>query len=250
MALETKIAMQWLSLRPILVTGSIRSGSTWVGRMIASHPHVTYVSEPMNAGTSRSPIRHSFPFVTEQNRQAVHSYLRTILACPDEALYQLPPSRRWLRVDRVIRGQWWRLRGRRPLVKDPTAFFSAEWLMQAFGMQTIVLVRHPAAFVSSMKRLGWSIDFNDFLAQPEMMDAHFHSFQDEIEHFAFRPPDLIDSAILFWRMVHATVLRYQQAHPDWSFPRHEDLSLHPHLGILSSAGPPGPVERLPGIAGH
>ena len=35
--------------RPILVTGSHRSGSTWVGKMIASHPRVAYVEEPFNA---------------------------------------------------------------------------------------------------------------------------------------------------------------------------------------------------------
>ena len=34
--------------RPILVTGTQRSGSTWVGQMIASHPRVVYVWEPFN----------------------------------------------------------------------------------------------------------------------------------------------------------------------------------------------------------
>ena len=42
--------------RPILVTGSFRSGSTWVGRMIASHPRIAYVSEPLNERRPPLPV--------------------------------------------------------------------------------------------------------------------------------------------------------------------------------------------------
>ena len=44
-----------------------------------------------------------------------------------------------------------RRRGDRVVMKDPLAFFSAEWLMQNFGMTVVVLIRHPAAFVASLK---------------------------------------------------------------------------------------------------
>lgn len=42
----------------------------------------------------------------------------------------------------------------RPLVKDPFALFSAEWFADNFDAEVIVIVRHPAAVVSSIKRLG------------------------------------------------------------------------------------------------
>ena len=32
---------------PILVTGSHRSGSTWVGKMLSVAPHVAYIHEPI-----------------------------------------------------------------------------------------------------------------------------------------------------------------------------------------------------------
>src|SRR5439155_664004 len=46
-----------------------------------------------------------------------------------------------------------RLRAARPLLKDPIAAFSASWLARTFGMATVVVVRHPGAFASSLKRL-------------------------------------------------------------------------------------------------
>ena len=34
--------------RPILVTGAHRSGTTWVGKMLAASREVAYISEPLN----------------------------------------------------------------------------------------------------------------------------------------------------------------------------------------------------------
>jgi LPS sulfotransferase NodH len=37
-----------INQKPILVTGSHRSGSTWVGTMLATSPSVGYVQEPFS----------------------------------------------------------------------------------------------------------------------------------------------------------------------------------------------------------
>ena len=50
--------------KPILVTGSHRSGSTWTGRIISAAPHVGYIHEPFNIGintgvnTQNARIKH------------------------------------------------------------------------------------------------------------------------------------------------------------------------------------------------
>ena len=36
-----------IDTKPILVTGSHRSGSTWVGKMLATSPSVNYIHEPL-----------------------------------------------------------------------------------------------------------------------------------------------------------------------------------------------------------
>lgn len=43
----------------------------------------------------------------------------------------------------------------RILIKDPIACLMSEYLTNHFALQTLVLFRHPAGFVASIKRLKW-----------------------------------------------------------------------------------------------
>ncbi|KAB2835589.1 MAG: sulfotransferase, partial [Candidatus Brocadia sp.] len=117
--------------------------------------------------------------------------------------------------------------GNIPLLKDPISFFSAEWLQKKFAMNIIVLIRHPAAFVSSIKKLNWSHPFSHFLAQDLLMKNILFSFREEITYYANSQPPIMEQGILLWRIIHHTILRYQQQHPEWYFVRHEDLSREP-----------------------
>lgn len=49
----------------------------------------------------------------------------------------------------------YRRAGVRPLVKEPTAIFMAPWFSETFDSGVIMLIRHPAAFVSSLIILQW-----------------------------------------------------------------------------------------------
>ena len=55
--------------------------------------------------------------------------------------------------------------GLRPLLKDPIAIMSCEWLAETFNMDVIVVIRHPAAFVASLKVAGWEFAFvNEYVS--------------------------------------------------------------------------------------
>jgi hypothetical protein len=71
-----------------------------------------------------------------------------------------------------------------PLIKDPIALFAAEWLADVFGVRVVVLIRHPAAFAASLKRLNWTHPFGDFLAQPLFMRDLLAPFEEDIRRFA------------------------------------------------------------------
>jgi hypothetical protein len=205
--------------------------------MLASHPSVAYLSEPFNTHYMVGvPRRYLFARVTRQDEAEFLSYLEPLMS------FRAAPRPRaeeggfanacW----RWPRAAWWRLRmlrrrlaNCRPLLKDPIAFFSAEWLYERMGTDVIVLIRHPAAFASSLNRLGWPFDFKDFLVQPELMDDCLYAFRDEIERFARRPHAIVDQAVLLWRIFHSVVRYYQREHPQWNFVRHEDLSRRPVL---------------------
>ncbi|MCI0684649.1 MAG: sulfotransferase [Gemmataceae bacterium] len=223
--------------RPILVTGTHRSGSTWVGQMIASHPRVGYVWEPFNPSNRfpDSPVQHWFEYVTPERAPAFIDYLSRQMRWQtpwwSEIVARPTPRRCAGATLRAVRAWWRRRRGLRPLLKDPIAVFSAEWLARTFDMDMVVLIRHPAAFASSIKRLGWRIRFRRLLDQPSLVEHYLHAFEAEMRTVLQRQEnggnDVLEEAGLFWRIVHHVIQRYRREHPSWNFVRHEDLSLRP-----------------------
>jgi hypothetical protein len=114
-----------------------------------------------------------------------------------------------------------------PLLKDPIAVFSAEWLADSFRARPVLLVRHPAAFAASIKRLRLRHPFGHFLAQPLMMRDWLAPYGEELERFAAEEQDLVDQAILLWNVIHHAIAAYRARHPEWPLLRLEDVSRRP-----------------------
>jgi hypothetical protein len=221
--------------RPILVTGGHRSGTTWVGKMLALAPGVGYIHEPFNpttpVGVSGARFPRFFEYVCAENEGDYGRQLERTLAFRYNTARQLAALRSPVDVARTaadwIRFARARATGARPLVKDPIALFSSEWLADRFGMDVLVLIRHPAAFASSLIRLGWRHRFESFLEQPLLMEHHLHPFEDEIRRHAGRETDVLAQAVLLWRIIYEVVDTFRRRRPDWSFARHEDISREP-----------------------
>ena len=249
---------------PILVTGCHRSGTTWLGNLLAASPEVGYISEVFNLdhpmpGACAARFPHQYMHLTEENgREYVRPLGRTLGFRFDwaDAWRALRTPRRLRRLPQnAAQFQAARRRGLRPLLKDPIAFFSAEWLARTFGMQVVVAVRHPGGLAASLKRLGYGFDFREFLDQPALMRDHLGPYRAEIEAFAAQPPPIVDQAGLLWRCVYGTAARLRKVHPEWQFVRHEDLSLRPHEELepicggwgspLTTRSPPASPRRQP-----
>lgn len=223
--------------KPILVTGSHRSGSTWVGNMIASSDDVIYIREPFNVkryrpGILHQPFNYWFTYIDDHNQDLYYKKLRKTIALNYNLVgalkfvnFSKPASKKV--VKEFLKYQEARYQKKRALMKDPIAILSTEWLAKIFNMQVIILVRHPAAFASSLKINNWNFDFNNLLNQPTLMDQHLENFWPEIEDYAKNPPDIIDQACLLWRIIYFMVSKYKHQHPDWKFIRHEDISREP-----------------------
>ena len=226
-----------MATKPILVTGAQRSGTTWVGRMLAEAANVLYIHEPFNVthppgrGVCNLRSRYWFDCVAEHDEPSYRRALERTIALRYD---WLAAARSAASLDdaREILGEYRRFRRHRrrgsiALIKDPLALFAAEWLASRFGMNVVVVIRHPAAFVSSIRLLGWSHPFDHFLRQPRLIDHVLAPFRAEIEAFAATERPVFDQAVLLWRLIYHTVLQYRQRHPDWIFVRHEDLSRDP-----------------------
>lgn len=223
--------------KPIFVTGAHRSGTTWVGKMIAASPRIYYIQEPFNyefpprPGISRTRMPYSFTCVSEENASLYYSDLRNTLACRYNFFAEYAALRSLKDVLRMLKDSFYvtnsRFSHKKPLFKDPLAVFSAEWLAETFNMDVIVMIRHPAAFASSIKRLNWKHDFSHFLRQPRLMEEYLAPFAAEIADFAAHEHDILEQAALLWKIIYYRVSHYKRLHSDWVFLRHEDVSMDP-----------------------
>lgn len=231
---------------PILVTGSHRSGTTWAGRMLAVSPGVGYVHEPFSPrrwpGWSRRRVPHWYQYVCGENEAEYVRLVEDVVAFryPPETLLRVRHARQAFQVaEEAPWALWHRLRGSRPLIKDPIALMSAGWLAERFGMQVMVMIRHPAAFAGSLVRLDWPrFDFRNWADQPLFLRDLAKPYEEPIRSFDPERQDLIDEAVLLWNVIHHVIEGYRDRHPDWAFVRHEDLAEEPVKGFQ------GLFERL------
>lgn len=227
---------------PILVTGAHRSGTTWVGKMLAAEDGVAYISEPLNVlhrpGVFRAPIKHWYTYITTENEAEYLPALREMLDLNYHLLAEIRSLRSRKDLLRMVRDFQaffvGNMHGERPLLKDPFAVFSAPWFADRLGCRVVVTVRHPAGFASSLKRLGWFFDFGDLLAQPLLMRDHLEGERAAMQ--AMDPGDIIGQAALLWKCIYRMVHAAHQAHPEFLVVKHEDLSLDPVTGFRELYG--------------
>jgi hypothetical protein len=203
--------------------------------MIATSPRVGYIHEPFNVdhhpGICAMAVPFWFLYVTEENAGDFDPHLTKTLRFSYSPLAELRAARKprhlaRLLIDGAHFTKYRFLRGR-PLMKDPVALFSAEWLASQYRMDVVLLVRHPAAFAASVRRQGYRHPFSHFLQQPRLMRDHLESYTREIRAMEGRASDLIQEAALLWNITTHMTLKLRNSHPDWPFYRYEDLALDP-----------------------
>ncbi|HEY7874453.1 MAG TPA: sulfotransferase [Actinomycetota bacterium] len=227
--------------RPILVTGSHRSGTTWTGRMLCATGEAGYIHEPFNPkrtpGWGGGRIPWWYLYVTEANE----SYYRSVVERALAFRYPIVDNLRTVSSARraalfgmdLARSLPARVRGARPLIKDPIALFASEWLARTFDADVVVMIRHPAAFASSIKRLNWRFEFRDWLAQDDLIADYLSRWHRQMHDCWANKVDVIEHAIVMWNAIHDVVDEFRTRHPDWTFVRYEDLADDPLAGFRS-----------------
>jgi hypothetical protein len=225
--------------QPILVTGAHRSGTTWVGKMLAADQNTAYVSEPLNVlhrrGVYRADIKHWYEYITAENEEKYLPAFRELFNFRYHLFAEIGSIRSqkdFMRMGRdlsiFMNGK---LRGQRVLLKDPFAVFSTPWFAQKLNCKVVITIRHPGGFASSLKRLNWNFDFRDLLNQPMLMRDHLEADRADME--SMPADDIVGQSALLWRMIYRSVHATRELFPDFKIVRHEDLSLDPIAGYKS-----------------
>ncbi len=206
-----------LAQRPILVTGSHRSGTTIVGTLLAASSQVRYIYEPLNPKDGVYMNKQDFGICKVCNVRLETYFLK--IDSTNEAKY-IPHFRHLLNA-KV-------LSGKRPLLKSPFTIFAAEWLADRYGSKNIVLLRDPRAFVSSLKKMDWDEEIDGLVNQPKLLDAELKDFKQQILKYHNRKTySVIERGAIMWAALYGYTYELQKLHPDWMFVKLEDFQANP-----------------------
>ncbi len=226
-------------ITPVLVTGLGRTGTTWVGRMLCLSGELNYIHEPFcfHRFPERWPAKlpnDSF-YICSDNEADCYPIVADVVRMKYPVLNRLSEIyRQPNKIERTayftsqyVRSLRARARHTAPLLKDPRIFFAAPWLARRFNVRVVITIRHPAGVVSSMKRLGWRVDFRRWRDQPLLMRDYLGPFAAEIEEQCRQPQDVISQATLLWNMYYSVALKFKEENPSWLFLKHEELAADP-----------------------
>lgn len=227
--------------------------------MLCASREAGYVHEPFNPNRSPGwfpePLPYWFMYLTEENAAPYERALEDLLALR-YPLRSLAKSRSAKQLAQqgpeIARSVAYRVQRRRTLLKDPMALFSAEWLARRFDAEVVVMIRHPAAFVSSIKKLNWGFDYErNWLAQDLLMRDLLGPWADSFRGYQGEV-DLVGEGIVMWNAMYDVVRDYRERHPDWHFVKYDDLAddpltgfgdLYARLGLRWDEGARGEVEK-------
>ncbi|MFC4587241.1 sulfotransferase [Sphaerisporangium corydalis] len=221
---------------PVLITGLPRSGTSWAGKMLVAGGEAVYVNEPLNPqrppgrspGVLNATVTHRFQYICPDNERPWLPAFADTLALRYRYAAELRRNRSPGDLARLVRNAsgftLGRLRGRRALLDDPFALFSAGWFAERLGCRVVVLVREPVPFVASWRRLGWTVYFHELLEQPLLVRDH-----PQVE--TLRPlvgsQDRLAKVAALWRVARTVAGTLAARHPSVRLVRYEDLAADP-----------------------
>lgn len=157
--------------RSILVAGTARSGTTWLGDLIASQISCRVMFEPFHPELVKEyQAFHYFQYMRPAGKNnKLHVFAQRVFTGQIRD--------RW--IDRQNESIFPKYR----LIKEIRANLMLKWLHENFPEVTaLLLLRHPCAVVQSRMQLGWATDrdIEPFLLQPELVSDHLSDHLDMI----------------------------------------------------------------------
>jgi len=209
----------------VLLAGSGRSGTTWVGDILNYRNGFRTLFEPF--------FRRRVPLVA-------HFRPRQYLAPDDGDERYVEPARRIFsgRIrNAFVDSLNTRRIARKRLVKDIRISLMLDWIHARFpGIPIVLLLRHPCAVAASAMKLGWNPPIEDTLEQDDLVSAHLAGQRECIAR-VLAGGDAFDRRILLWCIENrvalacgaACVVHYENFCRD--DPRPEIERMFAHVGL-------------------
>ena len=224
---------------PILVTGSHRSGKGLLIGAINLNDNFNIIQEPLNPkskiGWTGITVPYYYMYIDDSLKNTykkelsstIHDYKYRVF----KQLKEIKKPREYLGVLKdILTSCKLRLNWKRLLIDDPFALLSAEWFYFEFGARVIIMIRHPASFVSSLKLLNYEFPFSDLLNQEDLINKKLLKYLPEINEYANNRKSIVEQGALLWRLLYEVVLQYKwEFGSQWLFVRFEDIVRFPEV---------------------
>jgi hypothetical protein len=213
----------------LAIFGSRRSGSTLLMQTVAANPAIKSIDQPDSVFSASAyqarllPIRDDgqLHHLEDQDRTRFADYVARIVAGRlhvNEPWQFWKPSFPW-RSDRIV-------------FKLTDSHGAAEWMVDRFDWQPIVLFRHPLSQALSVSRLegsggGWHSRAPGFLRSEAYRRAHLDDRQEAYAHDIWRSGDKFDRHVLGWILENLPLLRTWRQRPDWAMVSYEAMVAAP-----------------------
>ncbi len=206
--------------------------------MLCESGELGYIHEPFcpnrSPGWITQPMPYWYTYISHANGAKYESAVERVLEMRYPIASSLAASRSAKDIGRQIpevgRSLRHRARTLSPLLKDPFALFSSEWLADRFGVRPVVMIRKPVAFVSSIKKLNWGFDYErNWLAQDLLIRDHLAHHADSFRGYRGEV-DLVGEGIVMWNVIYDFVARLRDRRSDFVFVIYEDLAAAPLAG--------------------
>ena len=203
----------------ILVAGAARSGTTWLGDLIAAHIPCRILFEPFNPNLVQE-YRHFnyFQYMrpTAENRQFFEFANR---------VFRGQIRNRW------IDHQNERFFARYRLIKEIRINLALKYLRNQFPQVPLIfMMRHPCAVVLSRMELGWATgqDIEPLLSQSELIEDHLSTFLDLIRSTVVEE----EKHAIIWA-IHNLIPLKQFSHRELKIVHYETLCTQPQRELSS-----------------
>jgi hypothetical protein len=226
--------------RTLLLTGIHRSGTTWIGRVLSKIQELTVLHEPFNKDYGLQGLPQWYPFI-DSSVPGQEGYMKNIIADYfsgkgqytrqyDAGISLRSVARRIFgsTAERNYRSAC-RARKQKVLLKDPFCLFMAPYLIEEYGVPTVVVVRHPAAHLASMKRMNWTQDLQRIFEHRLLREEYANDFPwTELRNETSEAK----TNSYFWLAAHRFIMDAGEKHPSkLRITRHEDMTLHPRAEL-------------------
>jgi hypothetical protein len=236
--------------RWVFLTGTPRSGTTFLGNALSADPRTDYFHEPFNPAVGAVGWDRWYCHPDEDRASAAEfaAAARRLRA------YDLPLRHRTNSADPLTRRAAKRVLGSRgvlhrrlallnvrrraAVVKCPIGIFAGPALRRDHGVVVVAVTRHPAGILGSYERLGWDTRANiaRILAQPLLVERYLA----EDPAVGAPVPECPDeAAVTLWRLGNRFLTEAARRGELDRFVRLEELALEPVGAVAGLAGEVG-----------